>query len=131
MYGNNITATMLMYKSNDFKMKLNSKDIHGKTAFYLVCSHGHANLVTLILMKHVEFDIKLDSEDNFGETAFDHAFKIQDKNIFALLKQKSAELKSRPRDKQGKKAFHFACMAKDIDKAQLIMKKYTQFTTLT
>ena len=61
---------MLMQKSTELNIELNTKDYNGWTAFHWACRNGHSKIAEMLIQKSTELNIELDSKDNMGLTAF-------------------------------------------------------------
>ena len=69
-YGNVNVAELIIEKSFEFKMDLDSKDGLCWTAFLLACVKNQLNVVELIVQKSTKYNIDLTTRENYGRTAF-------------------------------------------------------------
>ena len=63
-------ASMLLKKSDELQIDLNSKSSWRKTAFHLACRNGHSDIVEMIMMNSLELKIDLNRKDDSGRTIF-------------------------------------------------------------
>ena len=61
---------ILLNKSNELAIDLNSKDNFGRSAFCSACSLGHSEIVEIIMKNAVCMGIDLNINENSGGTAF-------------------------------------------------------------
>ena len=61
---------MLIQKSVELKIDLNSTTITGKTAFHLACQYGQLKIVKMLMFNSAKHLIDLNQKDEYGWTAF-------------------------------------------------------------
>ena len=69
-YGNLDVVKLLIQKSTEFNIKLNTKDDFGRTAFHWACIKGHLKIAKLLMRKSSEANIDLNAKDKYRQTAF-------------------------------------------------------------
>ena len=63
-------AEMIIEKSSQLCIDLNSKSSGGFTPFHFACKKGKSMVVEVIMKKSIDFNINLNAKDHLGKTAF-------------------------------------------------------------
>ena len=81
-------AQLLIKKSREFNIDLNSKNEIHRTAFHLACLHKKTDIVKLLMENAVVFKIDLEAKDINGKTGY----QIADNDVKQLIKTKMPDL---------------------------------------
>merc|ERR1712012_933439 len=63
-------AKILIQRSAEFNIDLNSKGKNGITGFHYACELENSKVVEILVQKSTEFKIDLNAKDELGHTAF-------------------------------------------------------------
>ena len=128
-YGHSKVASLLIHKSSELKIDLNTKIASGSTAFHLACKNGHLKTVEVLIQKSIEFDIDLNSKDDYSWTGFHWAYNGSFIDIAEMLIQKSKEFKIdlNSKDENGWTALHWVCNDGYLEIAEMLILKSTEF----
>ena len=61
--GHLMIVEMLIKKSTNFNIELNTKDHWGRTAFHIACLNGNSKILDMLIQKSIESNIELNAKD--------------------------------------------------------------------
>ena len=119
-------ALMILKKSDELKIEVNTKNNYGFTAFHIACWNGHLEIAEMIMKYSSQLKIDLNSKDENDETAFHGACRNGKSEIAEIIMKNSSKLKIDLNGSCGKTAFHFACENGNPEIAERIMKNSSE-----
>ena len=83
---------MLMQKSKEFNIDLNSKSNDGWTAFHFACAYDKINIVEMMIDNAKSFKLDLLIKDNNGRTGFQCAKDCGSTDVVKIIKRKMPKI---------------------------------------
>ena len=119
-------AKMIMQRSAELKIELNSENNDGNTGFHLAAIHDRANIVEMIIHKSSELKIDIDSKSFCGWTAFHWACYGGYEEVVQIIKNNIKYFKEnilRIQDNDGKTGYQIAKENKQYKVLEVLLKR--------
>ena len=118
-------AELIMQKSAEHNIDLNTIDDTDMTPFHFACRKRHFNVVEFLIQKSAEYNIDLNFKHSFGWTAFHFACIEGRSKTVRMLLEKSLEydIDINAKDIFGRTAFHMACWNDNSKIVEMLIQK--------